>query len=34
MKLIIKETSWSGWKKDYKPIEVEKEYDVELNKNM
>lgn len=32
MKLIIKETSWSGWKKDYKPIEVEKEYDVELNK--
>lgn len=32
MKLIIKETSWSGWKKDYKPIEVEKQYDVELNK--
>lgn len=32
MKLFIKESSWSGWKKDYKPIEVEKEYDVELNK--
>ena len=32
MKLKIVESSWSGWSKDYKPEEVEKEYDIELNK--
>ncbi len=31
MKLKIKESSWSGWTKDYVPKEVEKEYDIKLN---
>jgi len=32
MKLIIKESSWSGWTRDYKPKEVEKTYDIEMEK--
>ena len=31
MKLRIVESSWSGWSKDYKPEEIEKEYDINLN---
>ena len=31
-KLKIKESSWSGWKEDYKPKETTKEYDVVLEK--
>ena len=31
MKLKIVESSWSGWSKDYKPEEIEKEYDIKLN---
>ena len=31
MKLKIVESSWSGWSKDYKPEEVEHEYDINLN---
>ena len=31
-KLMIKESSWSGWSKDYKPNEVTNKYDVVLNK--
>ena len=31
MKLKILESSWSGWSKDYKPEEIEKEYDIKLN---
>lgn len=31
MKLIIKQSSWSGWSKDYKPEEIEKEYEIKLN---
>mgnify|MGYP003293035389 CR=1 FL=1 len=31
MKLKVVESSWSGWSKDYKPEEMEKEYDIELN---
>ena len=31
MKLIIKQSSWSGWSKDYKPNEVENEYEIKLN---
>ncbi len=26
MKLMIKQSSWSGWTEDYKPKEIEKEY--------
>lgn len=32
MKLMIKQSSWSGWSEDYKPKEIEREYDVNLNK--
>ena len=32
MKLKISEYSWSGYSKDYKPEEIEKEYDIKLNK--
>lgn len=31
MKLIIKQSSWSGWSSDYKPNEIEKEYEIKLN---
>lgn len=31
MKLIIKQSSWSGWSKDYKPTEIEKEYEINTN---
>ena len=31
MKLKIKESSWSGWSRNYKPQEIEKEYDLKLN---
>ena len=31
MKLKVLESSWSGWSKDYKPEEIEKEYDIKLN---
>lgn len=31
MKLRIKESSWSGWTKDYKPEEIEKEYELKDN---
>ena len=31
MKLKVVESSWSGWSKDYKPEEMEKEYDIKLN---
>ena len=31
MKLIIKQSSWSGWSKDYKPKEIENEYEINLN---
>ena len=31
MKLKILESSWSGWSRDYKPKEIEKEYDIKLN---
>ena len=31
MKLNIKESSWSGWSKDYKPEVKEKLYDIKLN---
>lgn len=31
MKLIIKQSSWSGWSKDYKPEEIENEYEIKLN---
>ena len=31
MKLIIKQSSWSGRSKDYKPVEVENEYEIKLN---
>lgn len=30
MKLIIKESSWSGWSRDYEPEEIEKEYEINL----
>lgn len=32
MRLRIKQSSWSGWAEDYKPKEIEREYDVNLNK--
>lgn len=32
MRLRIKQSSWSGWSEDYKPKEIEREYDVNLNK--
>ena len=32
LKLQIKESSWSGWSKDYKPEEVTNEYDIVLGK--
>lgn len=31
MKLKIKESSWSGWSKDYKPNTKEQVYDITLN---
>ena len=31
MKLIIRLSSWSGWVRNYKPKEIEKEYDIQLN---
>ena len=31
MRLIIKQSSWSGWSKDFKPKEIEKEYAINLN---
>ena len=31
MKLIIRLSSWSGWVRNYKPKEIEKEYDIKLN---
>ena len=31
MKLIIKQSSWSGWSKNYKPSEVENEYEIKHN---
>lgn len=31
MKLIIKQSSWSGRTPDYKPQEIEKEYELNLN---
>lgn len=31
MKLKIKQTSWSGFNKDYKPNEIENEYDINVN---
>ena len=31
MKLNIKQSSWSGWSKDYKPEETEKQYDIKTN---
>ena len=31
MKLIIKQSSWSGRSRDYKPVEVENEYEIKLN---
>lgn len=31
MKLKIKQSSWSGWVKDYKPVETEEEYDINEN---
>jgi hypothetical protein len=32
MKLLIKESSWSGWDNNYIPEEHEKEYEIGLNK--
>ena len=32
LKLKVKETSWSGWSKDYVPEEKEYQYDIELGK--
>lgn len=31
MKLNIKQSSWSGWDPEYKPVEIENQYDLELN---
>lgn len=32
MRLRIKQSSWSGWSKDYKPKEIENNYEIENNK--
>lgn len=32
LKLRIKESSWSGWIKDYKPKETTNDYEIELDK--
>ena len=32
MKLYIKQSSWSGRSKNYKPVELEEQYDIKLNK--
>ena len=31
MKLIIKQSNWSGWEPDYKPEESENEYQININ---
>ncbi len=31
-KMIVKQSSWSGWSEDYKPQEIENEYDIVVNK--